>query len=45
MEPQVLNEVAGYELAAREKELTSDDLSTDKTLLLRLAVHNQIKNG
>ena len=45
MEPQILNKVAGYELAQKEAELTSEDLPADKTLLLRLAVHNQIKNG
>ena len=45
MRPQVLNSVTGYELATQISELTSDDLSDDKSLLLRLAVHNQMKKG
>lgn len=43
MRPKVLNSVTGNQLAEQEQELTSEDLPETKTLLLRLAVHNQIK--
>lgn len=43
MRPQVLNTVTGYELSQQEKQLNAEDLPDSKTLLLRLAVHEQIK--
>ena len=45
MRPQVLNKVTGYELEEQSRLLTEDDLPQDKALLLRLAVHNQIKKA
>lgn len=42
MRPHVLNSVTGYELASQEKELGEEDLSPEKSLLLRLAVHKQL---
>lgn len=43
MRPQILNKVNGYELKEQEQTLNGDDLGPDKALLLRLAVHNQVK--
>ena len=45
MRPKVLNKVTGYELEEQSRLLTKDDLPQDKALLLRLAVHNQIKKA
>lgn len=45
MRPQVLNIVTGNELEEQSRSLTTEDLPQTKALLLRLAVHNQIKKS
>ena len=45
MRPQILNMVNGHELESQRELLTVEDLPDNKALLLRLAVHQQVKKA